>query len=291
MESKSKNIYNKPFIVYRIRSDFAFESTKNIIKFLIESKYVEYIYLENTDTINSKVIFGDKKNEKYFRKFNIETEDSNVCILVGGDGTCLWANALYKKKKKPPLLYFQGGNLGFLAIYDPLNYKEILTDLYTKNDHKFIHRKEILCSVYEKKHSNGSKECQTLKHFNSCPIEKIDEKDICNFEGYSEKPIHVYNAMNEVFLEKTGNMSHLYIFLEDKFLTKISSDGCIFATPTGSTAYSLSAGGPILHNEVNGIVLTAICPSSLSLRPIVFPQYAKIRIKNNPNFYNKLSSI
>ena len=86
-------------------------------------------------------------------------------------------------------------------------------------------------------------------------------------------------------------MSHLYLFLENHFLAKVSSDGCIFATPTGSTAYSLSAGGPILHNDVSGIIVTSICPFSLSFRPIVLPSNAKLRVKNNPKFDDSYSSI
>ena len=86
-------------------------------------------------------------------------------------------------------------------------------------------------------------------------------------------------------------MSHLYLFLENLFLAKVSSDGCIFSTPTGSMSYSLSAGGPIIHNDVNGIIVTSICPFSLSFRPNVLPSNAKLRIKNNPNFENCYSSI
>lgn len=90
-----------------------------------------------------------------------------------------------------------------------------------------------------------------------------------------------YNALNELIMEKKANMSHLYLFLEDGLLAKVSSDGVICATPTGSTAYSLSAGGPILHNNIDGIILTSICPFSLSFRPIVFPSNIKLRIKND----------
>ena len=79
-------------------------------------------------------------------------------------------------------------------------------------------------------------------------------------------------------------MSHLNNFLKDQFLAKVSSDGFIASTPTGSTAYSLSAGGPILHNDVQGIIITAICPFSLSFRPIVLSKDAKLRVKNNNKF-------
>jgi len=133
-----------------------------------------------------------------------------------------------------------------------------------------IKRKEIKCTVYKKK-------------------EKNENKDFNNFEGYEKQ--NTYNALNELILEKKKNMSHLYIFLKDKFLAKVSSDGFIASSPTGSTAYSLSAGGPILHNDVEGIIISAICPFSLSFRPIVLSSGVKLRIKNNAEFIGMESII
>ena len=261
--------FNKPLIVYRIKTPKVFDFTKEIIKCLITKNYVEYIYLESLKEINSEAIYGDKKNEKYFKLFDINNEDSNLCIIIGGDGTCLWANRLYKYKNKPPFLCFHGGNLGFLAIYYPENHEKIFDELYKTENYKFITRKEIKCTEYEK--------------------EKKDEKDdtnqdIENFEGYKEKI--TYNALNELTLEKDSNMSHLYLFLENHVLAKVSSDGLICATPTGSTAYSLSAVGPILHNNVEGIIVTAICTFSLSFRPIVLPHNIKLRVKTDPEYPN-----
>ena len=86
-------------------------------------------------------------------------------------------------------------------------------------------------------------------------------------------------------------MSHLILFIENNVLAKVSSDGVLFTSPTGSTTYSLSAGGPILHNEVDGIIITAICPFSLSFRPIVLPQNKKLRVKNDKDFKDSLSLI
>jgi NAD kinase len=287
MESNNKDQkFNKPLIVYRIKSKEVFESTKKIIEYLIKNNYVEYIFLEKLTSMNSQTIFKSNKYEKYFKKFNKKTEDSNLCIIIGGDGTCLWANSLYGEKKKPPFLCFQGGNLGFLAIYELQNYESIFEELYKTKNYKFIHRKEIICSVYEKIQKKEEK-----NNYDDDSINIIDENEINSFEGYSKKPINVYNALNEVYLEKTANMSHLYLFLEDHFLAKVSSDGCIFATPTGSTAYSLSAGGPIVHNDVSGIIVTSICPFSLSFRPIVLPSNAKLRVKNNPKFQKSFSTI
>ena len=256
--------FNKPLIVFRIRTPNIYDITRDMIKYLIDSSYVEYVYLENPEQIKKDPVFQDEKYDKYFKNFVAETQDSNICIIIGGDGTCLWANQLYKNKPKPPFFCFHGGNLGFLAVYEPENYKKIFDELYTVGEYNLINRKEINCTVYKKK-DEGKKEDKAV--------------DINNFEGYEK--IAVYNALNELILEKKKNMSHLYIFLKDKFLAKVSSDGFIASTPTGSTAYSLSAGGPILHNDVQGIIITAICPFSLSFRPIVLPTNVKLRIKHD----------
>jgi NAD+ kinase len=254
--------FNKPLIVFRIRTPKIYDVTIEMIKYLIDSGYVEYVYLENPDKIKNDPVFQDAKYDKYLKNFVAETQDSNICIIIGGDGTCLWANQLYKDKPKPPFFCFHGGNLGFLAVYEPENYKKIFDELYKVGEYNLINRKEINCTVYKKKDFDKNK--------------KIDIND---FEGYEK--IAAYNALNELILEKKKNMSHLYIFLKDKFLAKVSSDGFIASTPTGSTAYSLSAGGPILHNDVQGIIISAICPFSLSFRPIVLPTNVKLRIKNN----------
>ena len=279
METHNKK-FNKPFIVYRIKSEKVYNITKEIIKLLIKNQYIEYLYLENLEDINSEKIYGNKKkeNEKYFKKFDINTEDSNLCIIIGGDGTCLWANKKYKNKNKPPFLCFHGGNLGFLAIYMPEDYEKNIIELYETENYKFIHRKEIKVTLYEKEKQDEKDQ----KDVNN-------KKDIENFDGYQKKV--TYNALNELAMEKSKNMSHLYLFIENNELAKVSSDGVICSTPTGSTAYSLSAGGPILHNNVEGIIVAANSPFSLSFRPIVLPPNIKLRIKNDPEFSECYSNI
>ena len=261
-EENDKKSFNKPLIVYRIQSTKVFEITKSIIKFLIEKNFVKYIYLESLDNINSKIIFGNDEKEKYFKIFD-KNEDSNLCIIIGGDGTCLWAKSKYEGKDKPPFLSFHGGKLGFLSIYNTEDYEKIFTELYTTNHYSYIRRKEIICTLYEKEDTN-------------------DDDDISDFSNY--KMIAAYDALNELTLEKKANMSHLYLFLENTILGKVACDGMIVSTPTGSTAYSLSAGGPILHSNVDGIIVTPICPFSLSFRPIVLPPDIKLRIKNDHNW-------
>jgi NADH kinase len=87
--------------------------------------------------------------------------------------------------------------------------------------------------------------------------------------------------MNEVTLHR-GRFPHLTTidcFVDDQYLTECVADGLIVATPTGSTAYSLSAGGPIVHPSVQSLLLTPICPRSLSFRTVLLPPSSNIELK------------
>ena len=183
MESPKKLSFqfNKPLFVFRIKTPKIYDITRDMIKYIIDTNYVEYIYLENPSQIKNDQVFKEEKYDKYFKQFEPETQDSNICIIIGGDGTCLWANQLYKNKPKPPFFCFHGGNLGFLAIYEPKDFKKIFDELFTKGEYNLIKRKEIKCTVYKKK-------------------EKNDNKDFNNFEGYEKQ--NTYNALNELILEK-----------------------------------------------------------------------------------------
>lgn len=88
-----------------------------------------------------------------------------------------------------------------------------------------------------------------------------------------------YFALNDVVIER-GPLSHLIhiaMTVDRLPITSIKADGLIIATPTGSTAYNLAAGGPILHPEVDAIVVTPICPHSLTSRPFIFPDRRKVQ--------------
>lgn len=88
-------------------------------------------------------------------------------------------------------------------------------------------------------------------------------------------------VMNEVTLHR-GRFPHLTTidcFVDEQYLTECVADGLIVSTPTGSTAYSLSAGGPIVHPSVQSLVLTPICPRSLSFRTVLLPPSSNIELK------------
>ena len=94
-----------------------------------------------------------------------------------------------------------------------------------------------------------------------------------------------YCVMNEAVVDRgaAGALTLLDLFCDDVFVTKVQADGLIVATPTGSTAYSLSAGGSMVHPAVPAMLCTPICPHSLSFRPLIVPDSVTLRIKVRTN--------
>ena len=95
-----------------------------------------------------------------------------------------------------------------------------------------------------------------------------------------EQPRSTKVCVNEVYISrKSHERITLEILVNGELLTKTAGDGILISTPTGSTAYSLSAGGPILDNGVNGILVVPISPNSLSFRPICLPSTSTITVR------------
>jgi len=88
-------------------------------------------------------------------------------------------------------------------------------------------------------------------------------------------------VLNDIVINKgaLARLAHIETYINDQYLTTYSADGLIVATPTGSTAYSLAAGGPIIHPAVPGILMTPICPFTLTNRPLIVPDSASIKIR------------
>ncbi len=97
-------------------------------------------------------------------------------------------------------------------------------------------------------------------------------------------PPFTYHCLNEVAISKADSETpiKLEIYLNNELFTCTCGDGLLVSTPTGSTAYALSAGGPIIHNEIRTTLIQPICPNSLSFRSICIPSHITVKVKVDP---------
>lgn len=168
----------------------------------------------------------------------------DLVMVVGGDGTMLNV-AKYIASDRIPVIGINRGRLGFLTDILPEELEGRIDELL-KGDFDVESRFLLDASVRSK-----SGEVQALG-----------------------------SALNDVVLHpgKAAQMIEFELFVDDKFVYSQESDGLIVATPTGSTAYALSAGGPIMHPSLNAVVLVPMYPHSLSSRPLVVDGDCEIRI-------------
>lgn len=179
-------------------------------------------------------------------------QKTDLLVTLGGDGTILHGVSTFGNDQVPPVLAFSLGTLGFLLPFAFEEYKEIFEKVISSRA-KCLHRTRLECHVVK----NGS-----------------DPKE--------PKNKHVIRrAMNDIFIHRGSapHLANLDIYIDGAFLTRTVADGVVLSSPTGSTAYSLSAGGSIVSPLVPGILLTPICPRSLSFRPLLLPHSSHIKIK------------
>ena len=173
--------------------------------------------------------------------------DLDLVIAIGGDGTMLHAARL-TAPANIPLVGVNRGYLGFLADIKPDTFAEDLESIFSG---KGIPEKRILLTA------------------------RLYRGDVLIAEA---------EALNDVVVknDNAGRMMHFDTTVNKEYLTAHFGDGLIIATPTGSTAYALSCGGPILSPDTQVISLTPICPHTLTDRPIVLPSTSDIELKLNP---------
>ncbi|KAI8051951.1 ATP-NAD kinase-like domain-containing protein [Syncephalis plumigaleata] len=169
-------------------------------------------------------------------------------VTIGGDGTILHVSSLFNGRV-PPIVSFSMGTLGFLLPFHFKDYVLALSNVIHGNA-SLLPRLRLECTAFT---ATGQK------------MEQADRIQV----------------MNEVNLHR-GRYPHLSAvscYVDGEFLTDAVADGLIIATPTGSTAYSLSAGGPIVHPSVPSLLITPVCPLSLSFRPVLLPADARIKVR------------
>lgn len=205
---------------------------------------------------------------------------ADLLISLGGDGTILRGVSMFSSGTAPPVLSFSLGTLGFLLPFDFKDYEPALRNVF-EGKAKVMRRERIECHIIKKKKSDGNEMgAEELEKEEEEFEAEEDRDDITESNSYSMHSLHVH-AMNDIVMHRGAlpGLINLDVFINGHFLTRTTADGLIFATPTGSTAYSLSAGGSIVHPFVRCIMITSICPRSLSFRPLILPTNSKITVK------------
>jgi len=232
---------NLIWILYRSDSESAYKETLNCKKII--ERYGKKVLISE--------ISLDRGNINHLIA---ESEDlPEIAIVLGGDGTVLRA-ARYLSPNNIPILSFNvGGNLGFLTHNRRILKQENLWERVSTNSFNVQKRMMLEASVFTQQNNTERR----LKRS--------------------------FFALNDFYFRSCTNeispTCSLELEIDGEAVDKYKGDGLIFSTPTGSTAYSMAAGGPIIHPSLDAIIVSAICPMSLASRPIVVPPKSKLIIK------------
>jgi len=225
---------------------------KNVVDYLNRNNH-KYILISSLE----KYLGTENKKYSYFNDNQKLDEKVDFLFSVGGDGTLLRSISLIKNTKIP-ILGINAGRLGFLTSIQKDTLKQGL-DLFFAGKYKKIDRSLLEVSTKE-------------------PIKAL--KDF----GY---------ALNEVSINRKNTTSMLSIDakLNEQFLTTYWADGLIIATPTGSTGYSLSSGGPIVTPSSKCLVVNPIAPHNINMRPLIVPDQTTFEISVNGRSKTHLLSL
>ena len=217
-------------------------------------KFLEALIVTLKDELNPQLFIHQSLEEHYslIERFNINffngqdllVNGIDLLISFGGDGTLLDTVTMIKDSNIP-VLGINAGRLGFLAN---------------------ITQEDIVLAVKALKNKDY----------------KLDQRSLLQVKSKTLSEIKTSNfALNEITVHKKDSSSMLKIdaFLDNEFLNSYWADGLIISTPTGSTAYSLSCGGPIISPGSNNFVITPVSPHNLNLRPMVVGDKVVIRLR------------
>uniref|UniRef100_A0A665X7F5 NAD(+) kinase n=1 Tax=Echeneis naucrates TaxID=173247 RepID=A0A665X7F5_ECHNA len=260
--------WNKPpksvLVIKKIRDASLLQPFKELCTFLTEAKNL-IVYVEKK-VLEDPAISGDENFgaiTKKFCTFREDLDDISNCvdfiICLGGDGTLLYASSLFQGSV-PPVMAFHLGSLGFLTPFKFDTYKSQVTQIIEGNA-AIVLRSRLKVRVLKE---NWEK----MTEFRGGLTEEVNTGCVC------------FQVLNEVVVDRgpSSYLSNVDLFLDGHLITTVQGDGVIVSTPTGSTAYAVAAGASMIHPNVPAIMITPICPHSLSFRPIVVPAGVELKI-------------
>lgn len=242
--------YN-PLVAQSVQDVVSILTSLQSINIFIESDTLKSIKKNKQNKENKKLKSYKLDQNLYKHKKN--KHDIDLAIVVGGDGNLLAAGR-YFSQIKVPIIGINRGQLGFLTDIKPSEIK-----------------KELL------KILKGKYQTETRFLLKAAVNKNPNDKKI--------KPTEAHNALNDIviFPGETAQLIEFELEIDGLFVYSQKSDGLIIATPTGSTAYSLSAGGPILQSDMDAIILTPMFPHTLTSRPLVISSNSEIKIHISEN--------
>ncbi|XP_024086449.1 NAD kinase-like isoform X6 [Cimex lectularius] len=248
-------------VIKKVRDVSVLQPFVQLVHWLIQEKcmvvFVEQSVMEDTLLLNNGEFGRVKDKLMTFRDGKDDLTDKiDFIICLGGDGTLLYASLLFQQSV-PPVMAFHLGSLGFLTPFRFDNFQEQVTNVL--EGHAAL----------------------TLRSRLRCIIVRKNEDDI-------KKPPTNLLVLNEVVVDRGPSpyLSNIDLYLDGKLITSVQGDGLIVSTPTGSTAYAVAAGASMIHPSVPAIMVTPICPHSLSFRPIVVPAGVELKISVSPDSRN-----
>lgn len=182
-------------------------------------------------------------------------DNVDMVFSVGGDGTFL-DSVMIVKDSGIPIVGINSGRLGFLANIAREDVEEAIEDVVNGN---YV----------------------------------VESRQVLKLEATNGQFSEFHYALNDLTVQKSDNLSMItvHVYVNEEYLASYWADGLIVATPTGSTAYSLSAGGPIVVPGSDALLITPICPHNLTFRPVMVPFDNKIRLKVEGRSSNFLVSL
>ena len=229
-------------IIYRSNSTIAKET----------SKFCEEIFQEQT--ISSISLGSDFTEQSINKELNAYKKSPDLAVVLGGDGTVLKSSNALVHLNIPILSFNIGGNLGFLTQDKSFLFNKSFIEILKKDEFIIENRAMLECQYCNK----------------NSEIKKIITKK--------------YVALNDFYFKSIEDdlspTNQIRIEINKEIVNEYKGDGLIISSATGSTAYSMAAGGPIVHPLISAIIINPICPMSLSSRPIVIPDTSEIIIRS-----------
>ncbi|KAL4221624.1 hypothetical protein ACF0H5_019881 [Mactra antiquata] len=266
--SQKLNWHKQPLtvlVVKKIYDEAVLEPFRDLISWLIEVRNM-IVYVES-NVLEDGILAGDSIFKRYrgslqtFKEAKDDLTDKiDFIICLGGDGTLLHASTLFQESC-PPVMAFHQGSLGFLTPFSFENFESQVAQVLDGNASLLL-RYRLKCVICKEDSELGK----------VSRIKNIDSSSPC---GKSQILV-----LNEVVVDRGSSsfICNIDLYVEDRHVTSVQGDGLIISTPTGSTAYAVAAGASMIHPNVPAIMITPICPHSLSFRPIVVPAGVELKV-------------